>query len=381
MIRRLLGFSNGDSSSEDGAAAPDQGSDISISEPTAFTRGVHVEHDASEGTYSGLPKAWRDALPEQVVANDGDRTEAYLRDVPGWLLPTNYKMKRDKRSDDEDDDSSEISLPYNFQHVTHVQVDANDPLGFRGLPEEWKQLLQKSGISKEETLQNPQIVLDLLEFRAGACKRPPAPRHEDFHAASRNAILFKLENPCRHVRDLHQIGEGSSGQVYMGTLIATGERVAAKRMLISKQTNIPQLENEIALMELSRHPNIVQSKDTYMWEKELWILMEAMEGGSLCDLLNAQALEEPVIALICKQVTQALAFLHTRSRIHRDIKSDNVLVSLDGTVKLADFGYNTHTHTHTHKHAHTQTRTHTHTHTCYTYIHTYTHIYIATVSN
>jgi len=45
------------------------------------------------------------------------------------------------------------------------------------------------------------------------------------------------------------------------------------------------------------------------------------------------------VAYVCKQVTQALAFLHTRSRIHRDIKSDNILLGLDGTVKLADFGY------------------------------------------
>ena len=45
------------------------------------------------------------------------------------------------------------------------------------------------------------------------------------------------------------------------------------------------------------------------------------------------------MAYVCKQVTQALAFLHTRSRIHRDIKSDNILLGLAGTVKLADFGY------------------------------------------
>ncbi len=301
---------------------------------------MHVEHDAADGTFKGLPQAWREALPQQVVANDGDRTEEYLRDVPGLLLPTNYKMRRDQ-SGTFDDDSSDsfISLPYNFQHITHVQVDENDELGFRGLPQEWKDLLQKSGISKAETLQNPQIVLDLLEFRAGACKRPAPPRHNDFYAASKNALSFKLENPCRQILNMHPVGEGSSGYVYIGTMTATGRRVAIKRMQISMQTNIPSLENEIAMMELSRHPNIVQGIDTYMWEKELWIVMEAMEGGSLCDMIAATELDEILIGYICKQVTQALAFLHTRSRIHRDIKSDNVLLGLDGAVKLADFGY------------------------------------------
>lgn len=233
-MRRFLGFGGGDNRDEDDDNA-DSESDLSISEPTSFQRGVHVEHDAAQGTFKGLPKAWREALPEQVVANDSDNTEAYLSDVPGFLLPTNYKMKRDNNSTVSDtDDDSVISLPYNFQHITHVQVDANEVLGFRGLPQEWKDILEKSGISKAETMANPQIVLDLLEFRAGACKRPAPPRHKDFYAASKNAISFKLQNPTRDITDLQPIAEGSSGYVYEGRL-ASGRRVAVKRMVICKQ--------------------------------------------------------------------------------------------------------------------------------------------------
>jgi hypothetical protein len=342
IMRRFLGFSSSGDSKEGDRAQVEEES-LNIGEPTAFQHGVHVEHDAAEGTFKGLPKAWREALPEQFVANDSEKTEAYLKDVPGLLLPTNYKMKRDKKSaqdnDDDDDEDSVISLPFNFHHITHVQVDDTEPLGFRGLPPEWKEILIKSGISKAETLENPQIVLDLLEFRAGACKRPPPPRGTDFYAASKNAITFKLQNPCRDIVNLQPVGEGSSGYVYLGTLTTSGRRVAVKRLIISKQTNIPALENEIAMMELSRHPNIVQGLDTYMWEKELWIVMEGMLGGSLCDLIAEVALDEPLVAYICRQIVQALAFLHTRSRIHRDIKSDNILLGLDGSVKLADFGY------------------------------------------
>ena len=92
---------------------------------------MHVEHDAADGTFKGLPKAWRDALPEQVVANDRDRTEDYLKDVPGFLLPTNYKMRRDQ-SDAVDDSSGDsfISLPYNFQHIKkkHRRTVRNEAL-------------------------------------------------------------------------------------------------------------------------------------------------------------------------------------------------------------------------------------------------------------
>ena len=219
MLRRLLGF---DKKDEEEDVEGEEG-ELSISEPTSFQRGVHVEHDATEGTFKGLPSAWRKALPDQLVANDRDKTEAYLADAPGFLLPTNYKMRRDNSvALSDDDDESVISLPYNFQHITHVQVDSSDPLGFRGLPEEWKDLLQKSGISKQETLEHPQIVLDILEFRAGACKRPPAPRHRDFYQASKHAICLKLQNPNVQISDLQTIGEGSSGLVYFGTLLSSG---------------------------------------------------------------------------------------------------------------------------------------------------------------
>mmetsp|Transcript_3108 Transcript_3108/g.10463 ORF Transcript_3108/g.10463 Transcript_3108/m.10463 type:complete len:225 (+) Transcript_3108:834-1508(+) len=68
-------------------------------------------------------------------------------------------------------------------------------------------------------------------------------------------------------------------------------------------------------------------------------MMEAVEGGALCDLITNFCLEEDIVAYLCREVALALSFLHTRSRIHRDIKSDNILIGLDGSVKLADFGY------------------------------------------
>ena len=76
-----------------------------------------------------------------------------------------------------------ISLPFDFKHVTHVQVDASEQLTFSCLPQAWRDILATSGISEAETMEHPQIVLDLLEFRAGACQRPPSPRSSDFRAA------------------------------------------------------------------------------------------------------------------------------------------------------------------------------------------------------
>ncbi len=67
--------------------------------------------------------------------------------------------------------------------------------------------------------------------------------------------------------------------------------------------------------------------------------MEFMNGGKLTDLLFETCFTEPQISKMCYDCIQALKFIHDRGRIHRDIKSDNVLISTNGEIKLADFGF------------------------------------------
>ena len=67
--------------------------------------------------------------------------------------------------------------------------------------------------------------------------------------------------------------------------------------------------------------------------------MEFMSGGKLTDLLMNTHFTEPEIAAVCKDSLEALKFLHDERKIHRDIKSDNLLLGANGDVKLADFGF------------------------------------------
>ena len=92
-----------------------------------------------------------------------------------------------------------------------------------------------------------------------------------------------------------------------------------------------------------KHPNIVEMYGSYLVDSELWVVMEYLDGGALTDLLVTSTgetrMSEQQIATVCKSVLKALAYLHSHGVIHRDIKSDSILLSTDGFVKLSDFGF------------------------------------------
>ncbi|NWI84975.1 PAK1 kinase, partial [Pitta sordida] len=80
---------------------------------------------------------------------------------------------------------------------------------------------------------------------------------------------------------------------------------------------------------------------SYLLREELWLVMEYVDGGSLYDVINVILLSEEQIATVSRECLQGLHFLHSNRIIHRDIKSDNILLRTDGSVKLADFGFAT----------------------------------------
>lgn len=105
------------------------------------------------------------------------------------------------------------------------------------------------------------------------------------------------------------------------------------------------ISNEITLMKSLSHPNILKIDDAIMNEKTMYMFMEFMDGGSLTDIIvsNERKLHgynENVIAFILVNIANGLKYLHENNIIHRDIKSDNILLKRNtNDIKICDFGY------------------------------------------
>jgi len=142
--------------------------------------------------------------------------------------------------------------------------------------------------------------------------------------------------------NFEKIGEGAAGEVFVANHVPTGMDVAIKKKISLASQNVQLLITEISIMKTSVHDNIVKYIDSYLVGEDLWVAMEYMGGGCLTDSLEVFSylqFTEEQIAYVARETLKGLRFIHNQHRIHRDIKSDNVLMGIDGSIKIADFGY------------------------------------------
>jgi p21-activated kinase 1 len=167
------------------------------------------------------------------------------------------------------------------------------------------------------------------------------PRHRPRQSTGID-IVARLKQICTEgdprdiYGDLVKIGQGASGGVFTGYERGSNRLVAIKQMNLEQQPKKDLIINEIIVMKESSHPNIVNFIDSFLVVGELWVIMEYMEGGSLTDVVTFNIMSEGQIAAVCRETLKGLQHLHSKGVIHRDIKSDNILLSMDGNIKLSE---------------------------------------------
>jgi len=100
--------------------------------------------------------------------------------------------------------------------------------------------------------------------------------------------------------------------------------------------------NEVGLMTICKENDcVLRCFECFDFKNRLWMFVELMDGGALTPMLEQLAgnYSENFIKYVSYKTILALKFLHDRHILHRDIKSDNILCSESGEIKLADFGY------------------------------------------
>ncbi|KAF7274245.1 hypothetical protein GWI33_013083 [Rhynchophorus ferrugineus] len=167
------------------------------------------------------------------------------------------------------------------------------------------------------------------------------------HFGGNDAKKKKVYNNVRMDTDpeeywdmIGELGDGAYGKVYKAQHKHTGQLAAAKMCRLDGEDDLSDFMVEIDILTEIKHPNIVELLEAFQKEQQLWLLIEYCDGGALDSIMTEleKPLTEPQIAYVCQNMCKGLHFLHKSHVIHRDLKAGNVLLTMAGGVKLADFG-------------------------------------------
>ncbi|CAK1356067.1 unnamed protein product [Cercospora beticola] len=139
------------------------------------------------------------------------------------------------------------------------------------------------------------------------------------------------------------VGGGTFGSVYAAINLDSGHLMAVKEIRLQDPKMIPtivsQIRDEMGVLQVLDHPNVVQYYGIEPHRDKVYIFMEYCSGGSLAGLLEHGRIEdETVVQVYALQLLEGLGYLHEANVVHRDIKPDNILLDHNGVIKFVDFG-------------------------------------------
>ncbi|KAM6961496.1 serine/threonine-protein kinase PAK 2-like [Aplochiton taeniatus] len=310
-----------------------------ISSPSDFEHTIHVGFDAVTGEFTGMPEQWARLLQTSNISKSEQKQNPQaVLDILKFYDSTSGKQKylsfssSDKDAQSHGQKGSQAS-PSRGKDGDDDDDDEAPPPIVAPRPEHTKSMYTRSVI---DPLPPPEG--DAASKAADRQKRKGG-KMTDEEIMDKLRTIVSIGDPKKKYTRYEKIGQGASGTVYTAIDVATGQEVAIKQINLQKQPKKELIINEILVMKEMKNPNIVNFVDSFLVGDELFVVMEYLAGGSLTDVVTETCMDEAQIAAVCRECLQALEFLHANQVIHRDIKSDNVLLGMDGSVKLTDFGF------------------------------------------
>uniref|UniRef100_A0A2I3TG11 non-specific serine/threonine protein kinase n=3 Tax=Hominoidea TaxID=314295 RepID=A0A2I3TG11_PANTR len=323
-----------------------------ISLPSDFEHTIHVGFDAVTGEFTGMPEQWARLLQtSNITKSEQKKNPQAVLDVLEF-----YNSKKTSNSQKYMSFTDKSAEDYNSSNALNVKAvsetpavppvsededddddDATPPPVIAPRPEHTKSVYTRSVIeplpvtptrdvatSPISPTENNTTPPDALTRNTEKQKKKPKMSDEEILEKLRSIV--SVGDPKKKYTRFEKIGQGASGTVYTAMDVATGQEVAIKQMNLQQQPKKELIINEILVMRENKNPNIVNYLDRYG-------VVGPIRGKGPLGLIGGEAVREEGSCL------QALEFLHSNQVIHRDIKSDNILLGMDGSVKLTDFGF------------------------------------------
>ncbi|XP_067952159.1 serine/threonine-protein kinase PAK 1-like isoform X2 [Watersipora subatra] len=335
LLNKLLGRKNNFKPSHEPAA-------FSIGQPTNVQRHVHVGLNPVNGQIEieNFPESWKEWIAS------ANFTEEETESNPSALIDALKFYDVYQNSQDSNVVSDGKFISYCEEATESSSTDTN----YGGSEKTTPPVSVESETSPSDTEKPTESSDTKASELEDSLEKPVTIRKQSTKKIKKkmtnSEILSELKkvsnpdiDPHEEYEILEKLGAGASGTVVKARKKGHEEMVAIKQMNLASQPKKELIITEIEVMRHFHHPNIVNFIDCHLLEEELWVTMEFLEGGALTDVVTETIMKEGQIAAVTRECLKALEFLHNRNIIHRDIKSDNVLLGKNGHVKLTDFGF------------------------------------------
>ncbi|XP_030956875.1 serine/threonine-protein kinase dst1-like [Quercus lobata] len=318
--------------------------------PKDFGGGASIDYDNDYGESSKTEDFGTMIVKSDRSLNDRSSSSSYYYSYssskPRSSPTSDYEsakraMGRRDDVDDEDEDEEEEDEGDGERNSTFVVKKSERGKSVKGLGDSTmgRAVASMQAAGELEFVKQRKLSVASASEQGGEERRNLAMRNISSSSIPESVVI--REDPSTKYELLNELGKGSYGVVYKARDIRTLELVAVKVISLSEgDEGYDEICGEIETLQRCSHPNVVRYLGSYQGEEYLWIVMEYCGGGSVVDLMNVteEPLEENQIAYICREALKGLAYLHSISKVHRDIKGGNILLTEQGDVKLGDFG-------------------------------------------
>ncbi|KAF6035869.1 Pak3 [Bugula neritina] len=302
---------------------------VKIGSPIDVKRGFHAVFNPDTGKIEGLPEVWQDWIESSNLTKEEKEANPHA-----LVHACNFLENMQLQEGEEEDkfiscvDTENASSGYDSEETTPT-ASVGDELN----PDASEEIPAAKDVPKTELETDTTVTV----------RKPSNKQRKKLRDSQIMSMLGKVVNQSvdagAEYKIFQKLGAGASGTVVKAKQKTNEEMVAIKQMHLASQPKKELIITEIEVMKKFHHPNIVNFIDCHLVSEDLWVIMEFLEGGALTDVVTETLMNEGQIAAVTRECLKALQFLHARNIIHRDIKSDNVLLGMQGEVKLTDFGF------------------------------------------